>query len=253
MSQLFYMIFTFRIVYHTIRLVEPLESIKCLWTLSQNSRLAVLVRSLELHWPNLSHPTANLYQLALRALRNASSLNSLSIDVPADFQPWDLTTCSFQLKKFSTSFPCDHSLIRFLETQSSLIDLTLRGFNSDPAEFSFNLNTFNLNPNPIPFSLSPEAIPRLSRLRAIHASYETIGCILKGRPVTQVSMPLYADCACRSLDVLKLGSEPIERLNIISFDPNAPVYLMDEIANRLPDLEALHVVILLAQCSDVGP
>jgi len=63
-------------------------------------------------------------------------------------------------------------------------------------------------------------------------------------------MPLYADCVGRSLDVLKLASEPIERLNLISFDPNAPLHLLDEIANRLPDLEALHVVILLAQCSD---
>ncbi|GAW03940.1 hypothetical protein LENED_005695 [Lentinula edodes] len=47
-----------------------------------------------------------------------------------------------------------------------------------------------------------------------------------------------------------MSSEPIERLNIISFDPNAPVYLLDEIASRLPNLEALHIVILLAQCSE---
>ncbi|KAJ3730566.1 hypothetical protein EV361DRAFT_794719 [Lentinula raphanica] len=241
-----------RSLYHTIKIgfAKPMESVKCLQTLSKNPRLALMVRSFDIHWSNISYPTRNLYTLAVRALSNTSLLNTLSIDVPSDFHPWDLSSCTFQLKKFSASFPCDQSLIQFLEAQPSLLDLTLRGFNSDPAEFSFNLNTFNLNPNPVPFALSPEALPRLTRLRAIHAGPDIISSILKGRPVTQVSMPLYADCVCRSLDVLNMSSEPIERLNIISFDPNAPVYLLDEIADRLPYLEALHIVILLAQCSE---
>ncbi|KAJ4490708.1 hypothetical protein J3R30DRAFT_3277255 [Lentinula aciculospora] len=239
-----------RSLYHTIKLCKPVESVKCLRTLSQNSSIALLVRSLDIHWPYISYPTQNLYTLAIRALCNTSLLSTLRIDVPPDFHPWDLSGCSFRLKKFSASFPCDKSLIRFLEAQPSLLDLTLRGFNSDPAEFSFNLNTFNLNPNPIPFTLSPDALPCLTRLRAIHAGPDIIASILKGRPVNQISMPLYADCVCRSLNVLNLSSKPIERLNIISFDPNAPVYLLDEIADRLPDLEALHIVILLAQCSE---
>ncbi|KAJ3872068.1 hypothetical protein F5051DRAFT_422288 [Lentinula edodes] len=239
-----------RVLYHTIRLVKPMESVKCLRILSQNTRMALLVRSLDIHWPFISYPTRNMYTLAIRALCNTTLLNTLSIDGPTDFHPWDLSECSFQLKKFSASFPYDDSLIRFLEAQPSLLDLTLRGFNSDPAKFSLNLSTFNLNPNPTPFSLSPGALPRLSRLRAIHAGPDIIASILEGRPVTQVSMPLYADCVYRSLHVLNMSSEPIERLNIISFDPNAPVYLLDEIASRLPNLEALHIVILLAQCSE---
>ncbi|KIK54770.1 hypothetical protein GYMLUDRAFT_176676 [Collybiopsis luxurians FD-317 M1] len=239
-----------RIIYHTITLTKPRQSINCLRTLSEHPRLAILVRSLELHWQNFSHITRNSYLLALRTLCNTSLLSVLSIDVPSDFHPWNLSSCIFQLKRFSASFPCDNSLIQFLEKQPNLRDLTLRGFNSDPSDFQFNLTTFNLNPNPTPFHLSPEALPRLTRLRAIHAGPDIMESIIRGRPLKQISMPLYADCVCRSLDVLTLSSESIERLNIISFDPNAPIYLLEEIATRLPDLEALHIVILLAQCSE---
>ncbi|KAJ3784475.1 hypothetical protein GGU11DRAFT_687843 [Lentinula aff. detonsa] len=239
-----------RSLYHTIRLLRPVESVKCLRTLSQNPSLALLARSLAIHWSNILYPTRNLYTLAIRALCNTSLLNTLSIDVPTDFHPWNLSSCSFQLKELSASFPCNQDLIQFLESQPSLLDLTLRGFNSDPAEFSFNLSTFNLNPNPTSFALSPEALPRLTRLRAIHAGPDIIASILKDRPITQVTMPLYADCVCRSLDALNMSSEPIEKLNIISFDPDAPLYLLSEIAERLPNLKALHIVILLAQCSE---
>ncbi|KAJ3989219.1 hypothetical protein F5890DRAFT_1470905 [Lentinula detonsa] len=193
----------------------------------------------------------HLGAVAMRSLYHTIRLvRPVDIDVPTDFHPWNLSSCSFQLKELSASFPCNQDLIQFLESQPSLLDLTLRGFNSDPAEFSFNLSTFNLNPNPTSFALSPEALPRLARLRAIHAGPDIIASILKDRPITQVTMPLYADCVCRSLDALNMSSEPIEKLNIISFDPDAPLYLLSEIAERLPNLKALHIVILLAQCSE---
>ncbi|KAF5389788.1 hypothetical protein D9757_006033 [Collybiopsis confluens] len=241
-----------RVIYQSITLSRPRQSIQCLLALAHQPSLASLVRSLSFQWQSFSHLTHNTYRLTLRALCSTLHLSSLTIDAPSDFHPWNLSICTFKLKSFSASFPCDNLLIQFLESQPTLIDLTLRGFNSDPLDFQFTLSTFNLNPNPLPFPLSPNALPNLARLRAIHAGPDIMETIIRGRPLKQISMPLYADCVGRSLDVLKMGCAEggVERLNIISFDPNAPVYLLEEIARRVPGLEALHVVILLAHCSD---
>ncbi|KAF5350870.1 hypothetical protein D9758_010506 [Tetrapyrgos nigripes] len=237
-------------IYRNIFLEKPLESIRCLQALSRNHRLALCVRSFDIHW-NWKKPTGNLYRLLHCVLQRMTSLSSLSIEVHSDFNSHILRDCTFSLTRFSSSFRCDSSLVEFLEKQFSITELTLRGFNSDPSDFSFNSNSFNLNPNPTPFPISGEALPKLSRLRAIHAGHEVISRIISGRPLTQVSMPLYADCVKKSLDALELSTERISRLNVISFDPYAPDYLLEEISKRLPDLEALHIVILLAQCSEV--
>ncbi|KAK7460563.1 hypothetical protein VKT23_009284 [Stygiomarasmius scandens] len=239
------------VLYRSLSLEKPRESILCLRTLSRDLRLPTLVRSFEIRW-TWTKPSANLHQLVHRVLERMTLLTSLSIEVHADFHPWKLNECTFSLTRFSSSSRCDTSLVEFLEKQSNIEDLTLRGFNSDPSEFTFRSSSFNLNPNPVPFPISDTALPKLSRLRAIHAGPATVSRLIDGRPLKQVSMPLYADCVHRSLDALELSSARIERLNVISFDPEAPDYLLGEIAKRLPDLEALHVVILLAQSSEAA-
>ncbi|THU98562.1 hypothetical protein K435DRAFT_660764 [Dendrothele bispora CBS 962.96] len=239
------------VLYRSLNLKTSRESIPCLRTLSRNLRLSTLVRSFEIHW-TWTTPTANLHQLVHRVLRQMTALVSLSIEVHPNFHPWNLQNCTFSLDRFSSSFRCDSSLVEFLERQPNIEDLTLRGFNSDPSDFSFNSSSFNLNPNPTPFPISSTALPKLSRLRAIHAGPDTVLRLIDGRPLTQVSMPLYAECVHRSLDALQLSTRHIERLNVISFDPDAPEYLLGEISRRLPDLEALHIVILLAQCSEAA-
>jgi len=239
------------VLYRSLSLEKPRESILCLRTLSRDLRLPTLVRSFEIRW-TWTKPSANLRQLVHCVLQRMTLLTSLGIEVHADFHPWNLNDCTFSLTRFSSSSRCDTSLVEFLEKQSNIEDLTLRGFNSDPTEFTFRSSSFNLNPNPVPFPISNTALPKLSRLRAIHAGPATVSRLIDGRPLKQVSMPLYADCVHRSLDALELSSARIERLNVISFDPEAPDYLLGEIAKRLPDLEALHVVILLAQSSEVS-
>jgi len=43
-----------------------------------------------------------------------------------------------------------------------------------------------------------------------------------------------------------MGSGPLKRLSIISFDPNAPGFLFEQLASRFSGLEALHLVMLMA-------
>ncbi|KAL0573999.1 hypothetical protein V5O48_007968 [Marasmius crinis-equi] len=150
----------------------------------------------------------------------------------------------------NASFPFDQDLIRFLESQPHITDLSLRGFNSDPSQFSFSASTFNLNPTLHPSSLSPSALPKLTRVNAIHAGPDIMETVVKGRPVKAIVMPLYADSATKCLDALRGTSTPIDQLNIMSFDPNAPNYILEEISKRFPSLEALSVVLLLAECTE---
>uniref|UniRef100_A0A0W0G5M1 F-box domain-containing protein n=1 Tax=Moniliophthora roreri TaxID=221103 RepID=A0A0W0G5M1_MONRR len=241
-----------RIMYNNITINVSLQSMRCMKTLIKHPHLASLVRLFTIQWPSLSTPTRNLHQLAQDTLHALTAITSLSVDVGNDFPPWNLQNCTFTLSSLNTSFRFEQILVQFLESQPCITELTLRGFNSDPSQFSFSATTFNLNPRDITASLTlkPTALPLLSKVSAIHAGPNIMGTIIKGRPVKSVVMPLYADCSSKSLDAIASSSSPIERLNIMSFDPNAANYLLTEIAKRFKDLEALAIVLLLAECSE---
>ncbi|KAK7036740.1 hypothetical protein VNI00_011406 [Paramarasmius palmivorus] len=243
-----------RVIYHDIIVTADIKSMRCMKTLIKHPNLASLVRSFTIKWPTVSSPTRNLHQLGKDTLHALTAITSLTIDIPNEFPPWTLQDCAFTLHSLNTSFRFDHHLIRFLESQPRITDLTLRGFNSDPSQFSFSATTFNLNPREYPASptLSPSALPCLSRVSAIHAGPDIMGTLIKGRPIQSVVMPLYADCSSASLDAIASSSAPLERLNIMSFDPNAPNYLLTEIAKRFKNLEALAVVLLLTECSEAA-
>ncbi|KAK1222275.1 hypothetical protein PQX77_014908 [Marasmius sp. AFHP31] len=241
-----------RRLYHTIIISSDLpRSARCMRTLVQYRPLALLVRSFSIQWPAIYTPTWNLYDLVNRTLHSLPSITTLFIDVPNEFPQLQLDDCTFALQSLNASFRFDENLIRFLESQPTITDLSLRGFNSDPSQFSFSASTFNLNPSvPSPPLLSPTALPRLNRVNAIHAGPEIMRAVVTGRPVKTVVMPLYADSATKCLDALSATSTPIEKLSIMSFDPNAPKYILKEISERFPDLEALAIVLLLAVCSE---
>ncbi|KXN92811.1 hypothetical protein AN958_05591 [Leucoagaricus sp. SymC.cos] len=50
-----------------------------------------------------------------------------------------------------------------------------------------------------------------------------------------------------TLSALSLTSKPLTRLSVMSFDPNAPHFIFSELSTRFPDLEALHIVVLMAE------
>lgn len=236
-----------RVLYRSVKVTKPVSSVLCLRTLSRNRTLATLVRSFEIAWTStIPLATKNLYDLANKALKNLVSLTSLTIDAKGG--TWDFPSFAFSLQTFSTNRVCDDSLARFLDSQPQLLDLTLRGFSTG------NLASLPLlgdSTAPTSFSLLPTSLPKLTALRIVHAGPAIVASVIKDRPVTQVSVPLYADCAAATLDALMLSTCDIKRLNIISFDPRAPDYLLKEVSQRFEALEALHAVILLARCDEV--
>ncbi|KAJ7592168.1 hypothetical protein C8J56DRAFT_521550 [Mycena floridula] len=249
-----------RLLYRSINVSLPVPTIMLLRTLSKSTQLALVVKSLTIDWLNDEQPpifaikaTKNVYQVMKKALRNLTALESLTIDIPSP-HIWVLGQCIFSLERFSTSFPCDASLAAFLDTQPRIENLTLRGASDSPDRSGF------LSTGPImSFPLKKTSLPSLHTFRAVHAGADIIKMIVQDRPVSQVSIPLHAMTTCASLDALALSSASLQRLNLLSFEQEAnPGDLVKEMAKRFPDLQALHVLILLAPCSagmlrDIAP
>ncbi|KAA1470821.1 hypothetical protein DENSPDRAFT_836711 [Dentipellis sp. KUC8613] len=136
----------------------------------------------------------------------------------------------FKLKTFVTSVRYEPRLARFLESQPELLDLSLRGLQSIT-----------------PFTLKPDALPRLQTFRSVHAGPTVIAEIVANRPVQGVSLSLYSDHDFCALSMLALSSATVKRLTILILDYAAPSELLPQVAAHLPDLEALHIVALVAQ------
>lgn len=245
-----------RHLYRAIKdLQRPSHWIICLQTLSQNAHLPCLVSSFGVDFAH-AYPTGNLYGLLCKVLRRLTSLVSLTIELPKNHSPvWILNGCSFNLQQFTSSFHCKMPLAHFLDVQSDIKDLTLRGFHGENLSFLPLLNsaTSITQPDAEAFSLLPESLPRLEQFNAVHAEPSIIATVINGRPVEIVSIPLFPSSACDTFNALELSSRPLKRLSIISFDPISPPFLISEVANRFPDLEALHVVVLMADYTKVNP
>jgi len=174
---------------------------------------------------------------------------------------------------------CHRSLATFLETQETIEELTLRGFQNESLFFlpflgaaaaalvtlgvgatqgqgptsSSPVLTSDKNPiSHFSFTLSPTALPRLRSFNAIHAGPSIIHTIMEGRSVEVASIPLFPERSIPTLDALGSGKTSLKRLSVISFDPGAPEFLFEELATRFRDLEALHMVMLMADYTRVG-
>lgn len=242
-----------RILYHTIDELRPLQSVACLLELHRNARIQPFVRHLDIDWNQDVLPTANLYRVLHRTLAKLTSLAYLSIEVPRHQAPlWVLQGCKFSLKHFTTSLPCKQPLAEFLDTQPALTDLTLRGFESDDNSLPAFLTS---TPSPTEagsaFSLLPESLPKLSTLRTVHCGPKIIESVVNNRPIGMASIALFPSRTYESLKALATSSASIKRLSIMSFDPSAQDYLLSELAVHFPDLEALHIVILLSEYNNV--
>ncbi len=182
--------------------------------------------------------TGNFLRLLRRALQSTTALRDLSLEFSLHDNhfplAWCLEDCSFQLRLFTASLRCDKSLAKFLETQPNLRELCLRGFQTSET-----------------FALSPLSLPNLSAFRAVHAGAPVLETVIRGRPVEGVSLSLFSDDGFAPLDTLILSQKTIKRLTIMSLDNTPPDVLLPEVAARLPKLEALHIVILMAQYSHV--
>lgn len=227
-----------RILYRIIPELPMNRCIACLKVLCATPANAALVRKLSIDWS--SHRiVANLFRLLRSTLSHLSALRHLSIELsPQDNHyslAWLLHGCQSRLRTLGTSIRCDPQLAEVLETQPELVELCLRGFQTKQ-----------------PFTLSDGAMPRLRMFRAVHAGPAVISSVVRGRPVEGISLSMFIEDAFLPLDALMLSSRPIKRLTIMSLDNTPPNVLLPEIANRLPELEALHVVVLMAMFDRVS-
>ncbi|TFK21712.1 hypothetical protein FA15DRAFT_69592 [Coprinopsis marcescibilis] len=215
------------------------------------------VRVVEFNLSTVEALTGNFYRLLQRFLRCLSGLTSLTLDLPKVNSPvWIFDGCRFSLRVLSTSMQCSGPLAKFLDSQSNIRTLTLRGFQSDALQAIplFGLDIAN-NPSLLftprrnfdDFVLQPASLPKLTSFNAIHAGPPVVATVARGRPLTIASVPLFSSSALASLDALNGSSAQLKRLSVISFDPEAPAFIFEEVAKRFPSLEALHIVVLLAE------
>ncbi|KZT01850.1 uncharacterized protein LAESUDRAFT_706886 [Laetiporus sulphureus 93-53] len=230
-SKLFHPI-AFPALYRSIPNMRPVRRmIACLNTLATDASKAELVRTLVVDW-SMHRVLGNLLRLLNRALKQLRFLRHLSIELsPYDnqsAQAWVFSGANFQLQTLSTSARCDEGLARFLETQPSIRELSLRGFQTNS-----------------PFILSSSALPHLISFRTVHAGIPELSTVIKGRPLEVVSISLYQGDGFAPLDTLTLASGHIKRLTLMSFEDIKPDDMLAAVACRLPQLEALYIVVLL--------
>ncbi|KAG2148808.1 hypothetical protein DEU56DRAFT_881596 [Suillus clintonianus] len=220
-----------RAVYRNVSETSSVRALQLIKTLASNDTYSRHVRSIDLDFAN-NLITANILRLLNRALQRLKSLTTLILDFSqtdnAADVAWIFQGCSFSLTAFTSSMRCDRSLARFLAMQPNITELCLRGFNQE----------YN-------FVLDPKALPKLEHFRTVLSYPSIIGEVLKGRPVESVSMSLYPGDVCSSLDTLLLSTTAIKRLTVMSFESDPPVTLLPLIADRLPHLEAFHLVVLM--------
>ncbi|KAH9483751.1 hypothetical protein JR316_0003227 [Psilocybe cubensis] len=242
-----------RRLYHTVHLGIPSTIIQFLKGIVKKPELASLVRVLDLHI-NPYTPISNFYTLLHRALLLTTGLTSLFLELPKTHSPlWIFDRCTFKLRQFTTSMYCRRPLASFLEAQSSIVDLTLRGYQTDSVFFLPFIDPLPPSmqvPNADAFILSPEALPRLRSFNAVHADACIVQAVVQGRPVQVVSIPLFSEMSVAALDALKMSTASLKRLSVISFDPTAPSFLFEALAQRFEELEALHLVMLMAEYSN---
>lgn len=241
-----------RRVYHTISIHSERQSIAFFRTALNNPTIPPLVRSLDIDISN-SHPLKAFYSLFQKVLQRLPALVSLFLDFPKYHSPlWIFHGCTFALKTFTTSMHCTLPLALFLDSQPSITDLTLRGFQSENVSILPFLDiSINGPKDEIQFKLKPTSLPKLAHFNAIHAGAPVIDAVVNGRPVEMVSIPLFPSFSMASLLALKSSSVPMRRLSLISFDPEAPNFLFQVLSDEFAQLEALHVVFLMTDYTQV--
>ncbi|KAG2748239.1 hypothetical protein P692DRAFT_20954065 [Suillus brevipes Sb2] len=220
-----------RAVYRNISETSSVKALKLIKTLALNATYSRHVRSIDLDFAN-NLITANILRLLNRTLQQLKSLTTLILDFSqtdnAADVAWIFQGCSFSLTTFTSSMRCDRSLAQFLAMQPKITELCLRGFNKE-----------------YEFALEPMALPKLEHFRTVLSYPSIVGEVLRGRPVESVSMSLYPGDVQTSLDTLLLSATAIKRLTVMSFESDPPVALLPLIADRLPHLEAFHLVVLM--------
>jgi F-box domain len=155
--------------------------------------IETLAQSIDLARRVRSFTCANVYPGLATALQNMSSLRSLNLDFIDDASIVD--GCTFKLNSFTGSFDDGESLRKFLNNQSSLIDVTLytQSYSSEPSPFE---ETW---------------LPSLTRVTAFPC---WLSVLIPSRPVREVAMAKTYNEDPIDFSFFALSTAPIQKLYI---------------------------------------
>lgn len=215
-----------RILYHTIDISLTPKFITLLHTLCGKNHYAYLIRSLEIRSLGCQ-PTGNFFRLLNRALKTLPNLTSLTLP---EHPPALCNGCTFSLSFFSTGSRVDAALLSFLDSQP-LTELCLRGRSAFTADTSLPVTT----------------IPQLKTLRLLQSNPSFLRSVIRGRPIEFISLVMTDDFR-ESLEALALSTMTLKRLSALFFNCPNPSELLAVVSSIMPELEALHVVVLASSC-----
>ncbi len=182
-----------RVLYRTLDMSEPANTITLCRVLAEQPRLSRLVTALAIYLDEdgqddnrrnpqeqrlSSSPSHDYWTSISCALRNTPSLRLLRAYLNCGISinyTWILDGCSFQLHTFHCDLPWDVHLVSFLVTQRELTDLHISDFDGDLPE-NLSISTHSLR--------QAHTLPRLSILDCTFT--EAAGVLVPGRPVTHV-------------------------------------------------------------------
>jgi hypothetical protein len=219
-----------RVLYRTLEMREPSNTIVLCEVLAEKPRLAKLVTTLAIclndkgqdydegsdiheHRKLLSLPPSRYWTSISGALLNSTGLRSLHVylnsGIPTNYA-WMLQWCSFQLHTFHCDLAWDAHLVSFLSTQHGLSDLHISDFDEDLAE-NVSMSTHSLR--------QAHTLPSLSTLDCTFTG--AVGVLVPGRPVTHVKTCLSSsNLEARRVELallladLRLSTRPIYSLTV---------------------------------------
>jgi F-box domain len=155
--------------------------------------IETLAQSIDLARRARSFTCANIFPGLATALQNMSSLRSLNLDFIDDASIVD--GCTFKLDSFIGSFDDGESLRKFLNNQSSLIDVTLyKPFYSSESS-----------------SFEETCLPNLTRVTAFPC---WLSVLIPGRPVREVAIAETYNEDPIDFSFFTLSTAPIQKLYI---------------------------------------
>ncbi|KAF7973795.1 hypothetical protein HWV62_14154 [Athelia sp. TMB] len=221
-----------RLLYRSISIELSHKCITLLRTLSgSRSKLySHLVHTLDIILKNSrSHPIGNFARLLNRALQSLANLTTLS----APGHPLQICKgCTFSLKNLSAECRVDPELGAFLALHPSIDELCIRGGPGMQDGY---------------MCLPSSILPNLSAVRLLIPDPALLRSLVHGRPVRHTSV-IILQSFLPYVEALALSAVPVERVSMMFFECPNPSELLIAAAKLLPEIEALHVVILTGSC-----
>jgi hypothetical protein len=228
-------------IYRQLRVEDPVSLVLICRRVCNTPRIRTRVRSLAVEFFARNPKSGSFWILFAKALRLLPALQHLVIRLSFPYRAHQfemrcssiLGNCTFQLQSFSTTFPIDHRLISFLQTQRGLRYLQLDSWHFDPMVLVMEC---------LQIIKPPKFLPKLV---AFHGEEHSLATrLVPYRPISHLRFRHHNDDRLLSIpSPIALSTAAIKHLDIVNLRPNREgVYKM--LPTVAPELETLSGVIL---------